>query len=383
MQQKQTSPYIRLKKAITAAIAVVVLIGFYTPVYADEYDEKIKAVNAEIAAQNQRIGELRAQGDTLRNQTQIIRSEIAAAQHRLRLAQAEYDQLTVKLDKAQADMLQRRQALAANVRAIYQEGQTTGLEILASSRSLGDFIDKQQYMQSIRDSIQESVREIAALKVQLEADRKIQKIRMSEQAAAQDALNERVSQLETLIAQTRGEEATYRSLAASNKEKVRKLKEQQQAALAARYANNMPTGGASCGGGYPADRPSPSGMRWGCNYAQDNTWDNWGMYNRQCVSYTAYKVAASGRYMPYWGGVGHAWQWPGNARRAGIPVDNNPRVGDVAIIPKSWDVPYGHAMYVERVYDNGDIFVSQYNINWQGEYSTMKIPKAGIEFIHF
>ena len=80
--------------------------------------------------------------------------------------------------------------------------------------------------------------------------------------------------------------------------------------------------GATCGGGYPA--------KW-CERPRTTVIDNWGMYNRECVSYTAFRVAASGRYMPYWGGFGNANQWDDNARAAGIPVDGNPQAGDVAI----------------------------------------------------
>ena len=96
------------------------------------------------------------------------------------------------------------------------------------------------------------------------------------------------------------------------------------------------------------------------------------MYNRECVSYTAFKVWQSGRYMPYWGGRGNANQWPGNARAAGFEVDNQPSPGDVAITYNGF---YGHAMFVEAV--NGRmVTVSQYNyiINGQwGAYSEMTL----------
>ena len=140
--------------------------------------------------------------------------------------------------------------------------------------------------------------------------------------------------------------------------------------LARRFAGSRVIPGGTCGGGYPA--------KW-CNVPQDSVADNWGMFNRECVSYTAFKVWSSGRTMPYWGGRGNANQWVGNARAAGIPVDGNPRAGDVAI---SMAGPYGHAMYVEGV-SGGNIYVSQYNYGNAGEYSTMSIPSGGLYFIHF
>lgn len=46
--------------------------------------------------------------------------------------------------------------------------------------------------------------------------------------------------------------------------------------------------------------------------------------------------------------------------------------GDVAIWSSG---PYGHAMFVEDVYDNGTIFIVKYNFNFDGRYSEMVIPE--------
>jgi surface antigen len=102
------------------------------------------------------------------------------------------------------------------------------------------------------------------------------------------------------------------------------------------------------------------------------------MYNRECVSYTAYKVASSGRTMPY--GFGDADMWPEAARDNGIAVDTQPRVGDVAVLP---DGEHGHSMYVEAVHSDGTISVSQYNKAKTGTYSEERRKTEGLEFIHF
>lgn len=127
--------------------------------------------------------------------------------------------------------------------------------------------------------------------------------------------------------------------------------------------------GPACGGGYPD--------KW-CKYAMDSVVDNWGMYNRECVSYTAFKVATSGRHMPY--GWGDANRWPEAARTQGIAVDLHPRVGDVAILP---DGDHGHSMYVETIHNDGTITVSQYNKAKTGTYSQERLATRGMVFIHF
>lgn len=121
-------------------------------------------------------------------------------------------------------------------------------------------------------------------------------------------------------------------------------------------------------GGYPALL---------CSSDKDSLVDPWGMYNRECVSYAAYRVSQR-RTMPNWGGHGSAFQWPANAKAANIPVDDQPKVGDVAILTAG----FGHAMYVEAV--NGSfITISQYNYDNTGEYSQMVVPASGLVFIHF
>lgn len=123
-------------------------------------------------------------------------------------------------------------------------------------------------------------------------------------------------------------------------------------------------------GGYPT--------KWD-NYAQDSTLDSWGMYNRECVSYAAWKVYQTYGHMPYWGGVGNANEWVGDARRAGIPTGYTPQVHSVAI----WRVGYyGHAMWVEKVSGNM-IYVSQYNYDLHGHYSEMWVRADRFTYIYF
>ncbi len=104
---------------------------------------------------------------------------------------------------------------------------------------------------------------------------------------------------------------------------------------------------------YPAD------LR---NAAVSSKIDQWGMSNRQSVSYTAFKVAESGKNMPKWGytGRGDASYWPTNADNANIARGTTPKVGSVG-------VSGNFTVYIEAV--NGDkIDVSFYNWNNSGAF---------------
>ncbi|MEJ0073351.1 MAG: CHAP domain-containing protein [Candidatus Saccharibacteria bacterium] len=123
-------------------------------------------------------------------------------------------------------------------------------------------------------------------------------------------------------------------------------------------------------GGYPAN--------WD-NARQDSMLDSWGMYNRECVSYAAWKVYQTYGSMPYWGGVGNANEWVRDAQKAGIPTGTTPQVHSVAISMAGY---YGHAMWVEKVSGNM-IYVSQYNYDLHGHYSEMWVSASSLTYIYF
>jgi surface antigen len=182
------------------------------------------------------------------------------------------------------------------------------------------------------------------------------------------------------------QQAAYTKQIQSNNSQISSLRAQQLAANQRLVGSGKVTiiSGGSCGGGYPGSAAGPWG-NWGCNYGLDASVDNWGMYNRECVSYTAWKVYQAYGYMPNWGGVGNANQWPGDADRYNIPRGSTPKVGSVAIGTNSYYFgSVGHAMWVEAVYGDGTILVSQYNFAGPGQYSTMRISASLMStFIYF
>ena len=152
---------------------------------------------------------------------------------------------------------------------------------------------------------------------------------------------------------------------------IAKLREQQ----AAENLRSLPRGsvpsGTPGGGGYPG--------AW-ANAPLDAYVDPWGLYTRQCVSYVAWKVHSTGRYVPHFGGAGNANQWPSTTARHGIPNGSTPRAGAAAVIMGG---AYGHVMYVESVNGDGTITVSDYNLGWDGLYRNYKRSSSGLVYIYF
>jgi surface antigen len=238
---------------------------------------------------------------------------------------------------------------------------------LASSKNLGDYVDRAQYRNSVQAKITATVDKINALKKQLDEQRQEVQRLLADQKSMQARVQEQKAENDRLLAMNQDQQSKLEQDMKSRNAQISDL-QRKQAQENARYnIGRVVTGGS---GGYPwANVPFPNSMP-----------DPWGMYKRQCVSYTAWKVASTGRYMPYWGGRGNAKQWDDNARAAGIPVDTSPRVGDVAVSNAG---TYGHVMYVEAVHDDDTISISQYNASWDGRYSEARRSTTGLVFIHF
>lgn len=369
-----TTKTIKSWQGLTTILVIGLLAAsvIITPiVQADQFDEQINALNAQNAQTQGSLNQLGAEAASLSDTINKLQAEITALQEQINANQVKRDQTVAKIAEAEAELAKQKKLLGENIKAMYLEGQISTLEMLASSKDLSEFVDKEQYRNTVKNKIKTTLDRINALKLQLAEEKATLEKLIADQQAIQTRLNTQQAEQNRLLSLNQAQQSELDSQIRANNSKVSDLKRQQQAAIAAaarRYGVSiMPSSG---NGGYPSV--------W-ANAPQDSMVDSWGMYNRECVSFAAFKVANSGRYMPYWGGVGNANQWPGNARAAGIPTGSEPRVGSVAYMPVGY---YGHVMYVEAVYGDGRILVSQYN--WSpGAYSEMIIPSGGLTFIYF
>jgi surface antigen len=357
-------------RAIALLLVIAGMIGGGALVHADQYDAQIQALNEQNGTARSALGGLQAQASSYQDAINQLQAQIDAIQAALSANQAQQASLQQQITDAQAKIELQKQYLGEDIKAMYVDGQLSSIEQLATSRNLSDYIDKEEYRTSVQNKIDGMIKEIADLQIQLQKQKQELDVLIASQKQQNDQLAGAQSQQQQLLAMNQSQQASYNQQISANSGRIAELRREQIAANS-RFIGAAGTGSA-CGGGYPA--------KW-CEIAQDSVIDSWGMYNRECVSYTAFKVAASGRYMPYWGGYGNANQWDDNARAAGIPVDTSPRAGDVAISNRG---TYGHAMYVESVNGNGTINISQYNAALDGRYSTRSgMDPSGLYFIHF
>jgi peptidoglycan DL-endopeptidase CwlO len=350
--------------AISSAVLVVASIApsLKQMVLADTFQDQINALNAKNSDARAVVNSLQATAASYQDAIDQLQGQINGLQGSIDANKAQQAALQQQIVDAQAQIDVQKAFLASNVKSMYVDGTPTTLEMLATSKDLSDFVDKQEYRTAVQNKLQDTLKKIAELQKELQAKKTQVEQLLAEQTEQQNRLASTQSQQYAMLHYNEKEQADFNAQIKANSTEIMRLRAAQAA------ANKTLGGGVIAGdpghGGYPA--------RWD-NVAQDSVVDSWGMYNRECVSYTAWKVYSTYGHMPYWGGVGNANQWPGNARAAGIPTSSTPRAGTVAI----WNVGvYGHAMWVEAVNADGSLWISQYNYDYTGHYSEMAISAS-------
>ncbi|HEX8390176.1 MAG TPA: CHAP domain-containing protein [Candidatus Saccharimonadales bacterium] len=356
--------------AVVASALVIALFSVTSTVFADTLDTQIKDLQDKVSSYQNEAGRLRAEADTLQNALGSLTAQKQAIQTKLDLSQAQLEKLNADITANQAKLEKQQNVLGSTISDLSAESTTSPIELLAGSSSIGDFIDRQEYRSSVQEQIQSAITEVQSLKLKLaEQKSDLEKV-LANQKQQRDELAAKEAEQATLLAQTQGQEASYQAMVNDANGQIGKLRAQQAAQIAATRRHAAATGssivaGSPSRGGYPA---------YLANSPMDTIVDDWGMYNRECVSYTAWKVYQKNGYMQHGGGRGHAYQWPttfnvaqGNAPRAqSVVVWNQYQIGG----------GYGHVAWVESVGSDGSIYVSQYNYGSPGNYSEMRVSAS-------
>lgn len=382
MKLRSTTPTVSktfLSQSKLVAVAVLVTVASVAQlgasVFARNYDAEIRARELEAERYQGEANRLGEVATTLEGAVAELNGQISTIQSQINDSQKKHDDLVAEIDANEQRIENNREALGTILSDIYVDDQISPLEMLASSSSIGDYIDKQEQRATLRQALNSKIKDIKDLQRKLEEDRKAVENVLRDQQLQREQLASKQAEQQKLLSDTQNDQSAYSRLASEKNAEISKLRDQQAAENLRRMQQSGWSGSippASSGnGGYPAV--------W-ANAPLDAYIDNWGLYTRECVSYVAWKVSSTGRYVPHFGGQGHAYQWPATTARHGIANGSTPKAGAAAV---QYGGPYGHVMYVEAVNGDGTITVSDYNLGVDGLYRYYTRSASGLTYIYF
>lgn len=372
MRLKSLKTKRKLLTGVSLVIVAMVTAGMMVlprvaPGVSADANSEIQRLQAENAANNDLVAKLKNEAVSYRDAIARLQSQINSVQAQIDLNSAEQARIRATIAANEQELARQRAILGENIRVAYVDGKITTIEMLATSKNLSDFVDKEEYRTTIKNKIQTTLAEINALQNKLKEDN-----------ARVTKLLEEQQQQRSVLANARGEQASMLSYNQSQQASYNQKTKDNQARIAALIAAQRRANNSTDGGYYflrfegaaqafnPANYPYKNAgfsMSTAPGCVDNDGPDRWGYCTRQCVSYAAWAVEASGRDAPMY--YGNAKDWVAKAYARGVQVSRIPQPGDVAI---STSGTWGHAMYVEKV-EGERIYVSQYNAGLDGEFS--------------
>jgi len=194
----------------------------------DEKRRQLEQIKAEVNRLNQRINEQRGQIASLNNEVALFDLQIEQTEQQIRAYNAEIEVLNLEIietlnfiTKAESDIATKKEHLIALIREMYQQDETSPLEIVLTNANFSDFLNVMQDTLTLQNRNQELLDELKNLKADLDFKQATLKTTKSETevlktAAEQTHLslaNQR-SQRENLLSYTQGRESEYQALLA-------------------------------------------------------------------------------------------------------------------------------------------------------------------------
>jgi surface antigen len=378
----------KLKNKVLAISMVAVLsissfIGFVNSplANADRFDQQIAELRADNEDNQAEIADLELGAQDLQATVTKLQNRVVELQTKINKNEAKRDQIKKEIVAAEAELVRKKALLGENIRAIYLEGEITTLEMLASSEDLSEFLDKEEYRNSIQDQIKIMLDRINELKANLIQQKKNIENLIKEDTSLKSEIAEQKAQQTYLLNLNQQEQYEFNSQIANNQEKIEELRQEQIISNLALFGGGVQPGipgggGYSWGNAYCVHTGSADGACWNYDwYFNGGAWDSWGYGFRNCTSWVGYKLAMDGKEGI--SNLGNANQWPGRAAARGYDVKygSGAKAGDAAVNTAGY---YGHVMYVEAVTDDGRVVVSDYNRTGDGYYRGPDTGNAGV-----
>lgn len=223
----------RLTSAGAVAVCIAVIGCANTYVYAEpssaELEQKTSDLQGELSSLNSQLDELIGQMDSMSQEAEDLAEAMAETQERL--------------DEAQIKGEEQYEAMKLRIKYMYEAGDTSFLELVCSAKSMSDFLNKTDFVQTISEYDRNMLDELLATQEEIAEEGDLLKEQHQELVAKQEDIQSKRQEVEEMISSTSGELSDY----SAQLERARQA-EALAAAQAAKPAQQEPAGSSQPSG---------------------------------------------------------------------------------------------------------------------------------------
>lgn len=244
MKNLVISPRIKLFVVVSLVVAVglyhVPFVRANTSQQINDLQAQIDAVQHDSHEKRQSQGVLSVEASSLNEAIDKLQTQMNASQSRINALNGEISKLNGEITAAEAELEKQKDILGQTIKAMYVEGDISTLEMLASSNSLSNFVDKQQYRESVRTKVKNALDTVNRLKAELTIKRDTVKATLAEQQSLRDQIAGQKAEKDRILALNQAERNKLENQIKANSGKIAELKRKQaeaEAALARSLSN--------------------------------------------------------------------------------------------------------------------------------------------------
>lgn len=190
-----------LRSALAITICTVTIASVSTPVYSapstDELESTTSGLKGELNDLNSQLSSLSKELDNTSSQIEDLSAKVEKS--KLDLASAQLD------EEAQYDSMKDR------IKFMYEGGGASLVQILLTSDSMGDFLNKAEYVATISQYDRQMLEELQQVRTNVEKKQKDLEQQQSKLSGLQETLTSKRDELNSKISSTSGELADYQA----------------------------------------------------------------------------------------------------------------------------------------------------------------------------
>lgn len=198
-----------------------------------DLQQQINQVQNDSNQKREVQGVLGIEASSLEDAIGKLQGQIDSSQARINQLQGDINSLNNQITEAEAELAKQKKTLGEIIRTMYVEGDITTLEMLATSKDLSDFFDKQQYQESVRSKVKITLDKVTQLKLELNTKRDTVKATLDEQQALRNQLDSQRAEKDRILALNQNQQNQLENQIKANSGKLAELKKKQAEAEAA------------------------------------------------------------------------------------------------------------------------------------------------------
>lgn len=194
-----------------------------------ELEKQLAEIEKQISQYQEQVSSISQQRRTLENEVSLFDNQIRSIQLQINAINISLEEVELSIEQKseginEANFLigQEKQALAQNIRLIYESDQESLLEVLMRNEDLGEFFNEVNSLQTFQNLLRERIDNIKNLKTELKRQTESleeQKIQFNQlkvlQQAQQLAVIDQQDEKEALLSQTKGQESNFQKMISS------------------------------------------------------------------------------------------------------------------------------------------------------------------------